>query len=67
MSFLLLGTVHKNGSSNAIVIPKSYCRVLKIERGDQMTFEIDKHDNIVMHKISKEDAAHLRGEIPTIR
>ena len=51
-------TVHKNGSSYAVVIPKDILRVLKIERGDQLMVSATSAGVVQYHKIS--DDARLK-------
>lgn len=50
----IFATVHKNGSSLAVVLPKDICRALRIERGDQMFVSAKAEGVVSFHKISDE-------------
>lgn len=44
-------TVHKNGSSWAVVIPKEVCRAFGIERGDQLAVTTPADGVVAFRKI----------------
>lgn len=47
-------TVHKNGSSNGVVIPPPFLKKLGAKRGDQLVMWVDPRGNVVMKKMSFE-------------
>ena len=51
MQPMIIATVHKNGSSLAVVLPSPICRALGIERGDQMVITITNAGVIQLHKM----------------
>ncbi len=55
MEPMILATVHKNGSSLAVVLPKDICRALDIKRGDQLMVSAEK--GVVQYHIATLGAA----------
>lgn len=55
-----IATVHKNGSSLAVVVPSVMCKSLNIQRGDQVVIFIDAKHNLVMRKMSLEAYKAMR-------
>ena len=53
-------TIHKNGSSNGVVIAPPFLRALNAKRGDQLVMWLDVKKNLVMRKMSLESYQALR-------
>lgn len=58
MQDLTLARVHKNGSSNAVVIPRQICKALQIDRGDQLILGVARGGIITLRKLT--DANKLK-------
>lgn len=56
-----IATVHKNGSSLAVVIPSVMCRQFGIKRGDQVVVYTDQRNNIVMRKMTLQAYKAMRA------
>jgi len=52
---LYIATIHKNGSSLAVVIPREMCRAVPLERGDKMGVVLKKQGTVSFTKINPRD------------